>query len=170
MFSEKLQMIRKNKGLTQEELAEKLSVSRQAVAKWEAGHTYPDITNLIGISNFLNVTVDYLVKEQECCLNITDTQDKDIERLILFRLEANVNTYAAYMNETSPTRLNSHDFTYTNASYMYHDTYVGGEKFAGEEVIWHEGNVQYAMNYCGQVLGQQSVSYTHLTLPTTPYV
>lgn len=155
MFSEKLQIIRKNRGLTQEELAEKLSVSRQAVAKWEAGHTYPDITNLIGISNFFNVTVDYLVKEQECSLNITDAQDKDIERLILFRLEANVNTYAAYMNETSPTRLNSHDFTYTNAPYLYHDTYVGGEKFAGEEVIWHEGNVQYAMNYCGQVLGQQ---------------
>lgn len=37
IFSEKLQLIRKNKGLTQEELAEKLSVSRQAVAKWEAG-------------------------------------------------------------------------------------------------------------------------------------
>ena len=37
IFSEKLQLIRRNKGLTQEELAQKLSVSRQAVAKWEAG-------------------------------------------------------------------------------------------------------------------------------------
>ena len=37
IFSEKLQLIRKNKGLTQEELAEKLTVSRQAVAKWESG-------------------------------------------------------------------------------------------------------------------------------------
>lgn len=40
IFSEKLQLIRKSKGFTQEELAEKLSVSRQAVAKWEAGQVY----------------------------------------------------------------------------------------------------------------------------------
>lgn len=58
IFSEKLQLIRKNKGLAQEELAEKLSVSRQAVAKWESGQVYPEITNFIQISNLLNVTVD----------------------------------------------------------------------------------------------------------------
>ena len=51
-FSEKLQLIRKNKGLTQEELAEKLS--RQAVAKWKSGQVYPEITNLIQISNLLD--------------------------------------------------------------------------------------------------------------------
>lgn len=79
IFSEKLRLIRKNKGLTQEELAEKLSVS---------------------------------------------------------------------------TRLDSHDFTYSNDSYTYHDTYVGGEQFAGEEAIWHEGKAQYAMNYAGRVLGE----------------
>lgn len=56
IFSEKLQLIRKNKGLTQEELAEKLSVSRQAVAKWESGQGYPEITNLIQISNLFHVT------------------------------------------------------------------------------------------------------------------
>ena len=41
-----------------EELAEKLSVSRQAVAKWESGQVYPEITNFIQISNLFNVTVD----------------------------------------------------------------------------------------------------------------
>ena len=56
-------MIRKNKGLTQEELAEKLSVSRQAVAKWESGQVYPEITNFIQISNLFNATIDYLVLE-----------------------------------------------------------------------------------------------------------
>lgn len=66
IFSEKLQLLRKNKGYTQEELAQRLNVSRQAVAKWEAGHVYPDIMNLIQISNLMNVTVDYLVKDQEC--------------------------------------------------------------------------------------------------------
>lgn len=53
-FSEKLQLIRKNRGLTLEELAEKLSVSRQAVAKWKSGQVYPGITNLIQISNLLD--------------------------------------------------------------------------------------------------------------------
>lgn len=53
-FSEKLQLIRKNRGLTLEELAEKLSVSRQAVAKWKSGQVYPEITNLIQISNLLD--------------------------------------------------------------------------------------------------------------------
>ena len=59
IFSGKLQLIRKNKGLAQEELAEKLSVSRQAVAKWESGQVYPEIANFIQISNLFNVTVDY---------------------------------------------------------------------------------------------------------------
>ena len=65
IFSQKLQVIRKNKGLTQEKLAGKLDVSRQTVARWESGYVYPDISNLIKISELFNVTVDYLVKDQE---------------------------------------------------------------------------------------------------------
>ena len=154
-FSQKLQLLRKNKGCTQDELAGKLDVSRQAVAKWESGQVYPDISNLIQISKLFNVTVDYLVKDQECIVSCSD-DDKmsDINRLIEFRLEANINTYAACMNETDSTRLNSHDFTYSNGPYTYHDTYVGGEQFAGEEAIWYEGKSQYAMNYIGRVLSQ----------------
>jgi Predicted transcriptional regulators len=154
-FSEKFQLIRKNKGMTQEELAEKLDISRQAVAKWESGQAYPDISNLIQISNLFNVTVDYLVRDQECMVNCAADVENDISKLIDFRLEANVNTYAAYMNETTATRLDSHDFTYSSGPYTYHDTYVGGEKFAGEEAIWFDGKIQYAMNYLGRVLDQQ---------------
>lgn len=99
IFSQKLQLIRKNKGLTQEELAGKLDVSRQAVAKWESGQVYPDISNLIQISKLFNVTVDYLVKDQECTVSCFDDSGTDVDRLIEFRLEANVNTYAAYMNQ-----------------------------------------------------------------------
>ena len=153
-FSQKLQLIRKNKGYTQEELAGKLDVSRQAVAKWESGQVYPDISNLIQISKLFNVTVDYLVKDQECIVGCSDDKMSDINRLVEFRLEANSNTYAACMNETDSTRLNSHDFTYSNGPYTYHDTYVGGEQFAGEEAIWYEGKSQYAINYIGRVLSQ----------------
>ena len=155
-FSEKLQILRKNKGLTQEALADKLNVSRQAVAKWESGQAYPDISNLIQISDLMSVTVDYLVRDQQCMMNVTGATDKtDLDELITFRLEANVNTYAAFMNETGSTRLDSHDFRYTNGDYTYHDTYVGGEQFAGEDAVWKNNTALYAMNYMGRVLHEK---------------
>ena len=152
VFSEKLQILRKNKGLTQEELAEKLGVSRQAVAKWESSLVYPDIFNLIQISNLMNVSVDYLVKDQDCAVNISTEEQTDIDELIEFRLKANVNTYAGFMNEVDATRPASHDFRYEDGDYMYHDTYVGGEEFAGEEAVWKNGVTVWAMNYIGRVL------------------
>ena len=152
IFSEKLQVLRKNKGFTQEAFAEKLNVSRQAVAKWESGQVYPDIGNLIEISNLLNVSVDYLVKDQDCAVSIKAATDTNLEELIAFRLEANVNTYAAFKNEVDSTRPGTHDFRYENGKFMYHDTYVGGEKFAGEEAVWKDGVTVYAMNYMGRVL------------------
>lgn len=153
VFSRKLQILRKNKGLTQETLADVLGVSRQAVAKWEAGQVYPDIANLIAISELMNVSVDYLVKDQSCEADLRSCPDTDLEELVAFRLEANVNTYAAYKNEVGSTRPSSHDFRYERGAYIYHDTYVGGEKFAGEEAVWKNGTAVYAMNYMGRVLG-----------------
>lgn len=155
IFSEKLQILRKNKGLTQEALAEKLNISRQAVAKWESGQAYPDIFNLIQISDLAGVTVDYLVRDTECAPNPVSTGEPDLDELIKFRLEANRNTYAAFMNETDSTRLDSHDFRYEDGCYTYHDTYVGGEQFAGEEAVWKNGKALYAMNYLGRVLAKE---------------
>jgi transcriptional regulator with XRE-family HTH domain len=152
IFSEKLQILRKNKGLTQEALADKLGVSRQAVAKWEAGQVYPDISNLIQISELMNVSVDYLVKDQDCAVSVKQHEATDLDELIAFRLEANVHTYAAFENEVDATRPGSHDYRYENGRYMYHDTYVGGEEFAGEEAVWKDGATIYAMNYMGRVL------------------
>lgn len=154
-FSEKLQILRKSKGLTQETLAEKLNVSRPAVAKWESGQAYPDISNLIQISDIMNVTIDYLVRDQQCMISVSSDETTDLDELISFRLEANVNTYAAFMNETQSTRLDSHDFRYESGDYTYHDTYVGGEQFAGQEAIWKSGKAQYAMNYIGRVLEKE---------------
>lgn len=153
IFSEKLQLLRKSKGFTQEAFADKLNVSRQAVAKWEAGQSYPDIANLIQISNLLHVSVDYLVRDQECAIAAGSNPSNDLKETIRFRLEASRNTYAAFMNEVNGTRLDSHDFHYENGRYIYHDTYVGGEQFAGEEAVWKDGKAAYAMNYLGRVLG-----------------
>lgn len=62
-FGIKLQLLRKDKRMSQEALAQQLDVSRQAVSKWETGEGYPEIDKLIMISNLFGVTLDYLMKE-----------------------------------------------------------------------------------------------------------
>ncbi|MBR2904038.1 MAG: helix-turn-helix transcriptional regulator [Clostridia bacterium] len=64
-FNQKLQELRKNKGLTQEELAEKLFVSRTAISKWESGRGYPSIDSLKDIAKFFSVTIDELISSDE---------------------------------------------------------------------------------------------------------
>ena len=64
-FNEKLQELRRSRGLTQEELAEKLYISRTAVSKWESGRGYPNIESLRTIAGFFSVTVDELLSPKE---------------------------------------------------------------------------------------------------------
>lgn len=64
-FHEKLQELRRQKGLTQEELAEQLFVSRTAVSKWESGRGYPNIDSLKAIAKFFSVTIDELLSGGE---------------------------------------------------------------------------------------------------------
>lgn len=63
--SEKILKLRKANNLTQEELAEKLDVSRQSVSKWETGQTIPELEKLVALSEVFNVTTDYLLKQSE---------------------------------------------------------------------------------------------------------
>ena len=63
-LSEKLYTLRKKSGLSQEQLAEQLSVSRQAISKWESGQSVPESDKLIVISNYFKVSLDYLLKEE----------------------------------------------------------------------------------------------------------
>ena len=62
---EKIYSQRKLKGLSQEELAEKLGVSRQAVSKWETGEALPEITKLKGLADVFGVTTDFLLNDNE---------------------------------------------------------------------------------------------------------
>ena len=62
-LSEKLYTLRKKSGLSQEQLAEQLNVSRQAISKWESGTSSPESDKLIAISRYFNVSLDYLMKE-----------------------------------------------------------------------------------------------------------
>ena len=63
-FSEKLLELRKQNNFSQEELAEKLGVSRQAISRWESGETMPDSPNLLQISKIFSVSADYLLRDE----------------------------------------------------------------------------------------------------------
>ena len=87
-FNEKLQELRKKKGLTQEELAQMLFVSRTAVSKWESGRGYPNIESLKAIAKLYNVSIDELLSGDEL-LTIAEEDTKakeDHSRDLLFGL------------------------------------------------------------------------------------
>lgn len=64
-----LKAYRKKNGYTQDEIAEKLGVSRQAVAKWERGESVPDIESVVSLAGIFGVTVDVLIKSTEAVGN-----------------------------------------------------------------------------------------------------
>ena len=74
-FNEKLQSLRKNKGLTQEELAEALYVSRTAISKWESGRGCPSIDSLKDISKFFSVSIDELLSSEKL-LSLAEKENK----------------------------------------------------------------------------------------------
>lgn len=78
-FYEKLQELRKQKNITQEELAQALYVSRTAVSKWESGRGYPNIDSLKALARFYGVTIDELLSGAEV-LTIAEEDHKQNER------------------------------------------------------------------------------------------
>lgn len=75
-FNEKLQKLRADRNLTQEELAEKIYVSRTAISKWESGRGYPSIDSLKSIAGFFEVTIDELISGEE----IVTLAEQDIRK------------------------------------------------------------------------------------------
>ena len=60
-ISEKIRTLRKSKGMSQEELAGQVNISRQAVSRWENGTALPDADNIVQLSKLLGVTTDYIL-------------------------------------------------------------------------------------------------------------
>ena len=122
-FHEKLQELRKSRGLTQEELAEDLYVSRTAISKWESGRGYPSIDSLKEISKYFSVTIDDLlsgekllsIAEKENRLNLRNLCDlligvMDLSSLLLIVLPLypnQVNGFIYSVNLLSYTQITS---------------------------------------------------------------
>ena len=83
-ISEKILLQRKKKGISQETLANALNVSRQSVSKWESSQSVPDMDKIIALSNYFNVTTDYLLKDQiETIDNVDSYSSKNIDMQML---------------------------------------------------------------------------------------
>lgn len=154
-FQDKLQLLRKQKGMSQEKLAEKIGISRQAVAKWEAGQSYPDVDKLIILSDLFRISIDKLVKDyddENCSYECKKQQYYINEKVIDFLCRAKKAAYAGKGAETTSSRPNSHDLQYVENNLKYIDTYLGGEKFAGEEALWCDDSPFWSMNYIGRII------------------
>ena len=97
-FSEKLLTLRKAKDLTQEQLAEKLDVSRQSVSKWESGQATPDLEKIVEISAIFDVTTDYLLKSSEIDdLSVKTEMLEKQQQMMLLREQKNQRTFECVM-------------------------------------------------------------------------
>ncbi len=89
-FGEIFYNLRKAKGLTQEEIAQKLNVSAQAVSKWENDLTYPDVSLLLDIANLLDTTVDNLLgKEEKQTVKMLNQDEKKDLNLMMLKIVVN---------------------------------------------------------------------------------
>jgi len=162
-FADKLRKLRDEANISQEGLAEVLDVSRQAVAKWEARTGMPEIKHLIQMSEYFQVSLDYLLKETAYPNTVSNEHTIDSE-IVDFIVEAKKNTYAnvkQYEAAKRPsTRLGSKDLAYEKGDFKYWDTYVGSSHFSGAEVVWHKEMPVWSMNYVGRLLeGQPDWSF-----------
>lgn len=147
--------MRNDRNFSQERVAEIAGVSRQAVAKWEAGRAVPDLDKLVTLARTYGVTLDALVNDDAACPRGTPTPLSGAEGpLVAFLLRAKKATYAGHGAETIPCRRHSHDLTYSENDFLYYDTYLGGEVFAGEEAVWQGERPVWAMNYAGRVVAE----------------
>lgn len=77
-FGEKIQKLRKEKGLSQEDLSYQLNVSRQAISKWENDNGYPETEKIVRMSKIFNVSLDYLLNDDQQKANVDNENEKGI--------------------------------------------------------------------------------------------
>ena len=130
-FHEKLHKLRKDRGLTQEELAEALYVSRTAISKWESGRGYPSIESLKEISKFFSISIDDLLSSEKV-LSIAEKENKANIRKIYNLLFGVVDVCVIFMivmplypNEVGEYIYSVNLFAYTQSTSLTYFMYWG---------------------------------------------
>ena len=119
-LGEKLKEIRRVFGFTQEELADIMKVSRQAITKWESDSGIPDISNLQELSKIFNISVDYLIDENEYLNNLTMTKKLKTKKSYKEVLDEYYGSWDKYV--LSPTKK-------MNKLETFFDFLIGGDYF-----------------------------------------
>ncbi len=104
ILSDKIILLRKKNNLTQEELAEKLGVSRQSVSKWEMGNSIPDINKIIQLSDVFGVKTDYLLKDEIDDIEYSDDTVEKFETKKTISVEDSndfMSAYEEYSNDVA---------------------------------------------------------------------
>lgn len=149
-FSENLKLIRKEKGISQEELAEILDVSRQAVSKWEQSNGYPEVEKLLLLASKLNISLDSLMAEeiiQSDCKKIVNMSGK-----ILIKTYNNtivncfkVTTAKLFMRKESKKNANYAFFGIDSTSMLGENTTVLGFYLKKDDIDKETDEIMNAM-------------------------
>ena len=125
-FHEKLQELRKSRGLTQEELAEDLYVSRTAVSKWESGRGYPSIDSLKEISKYFSVTIDDLLSGDKLISIAEKENESNIRNMCELLLGiVDICSILLIVLPLYPNRIGEHIYSVNLFSYMETITFHG---------------------------------------------
>lgn len=151
-FNERLIFLRKKSGLSQEALADIINVSRQSISNFESKVSFPNLSNLIELANYYNLTLDQLVYGDDCQNNVS--VDVQSDSLVEFLVEAKQNTYAKKINQIESGIENKYCYEYSKDEYSYLDTYYGSSTFVGNEVVSHKNVPVFALNYSGRVVDE----------------
>ncbi|WP_051624030.1 DUF5680 domain-containing protein [Clostridium akagii] len=117
--------------------------------------SYPDFDKIISLSNLFGISIDKLIKnydDEKCAYEVTKQLDYINGKEIDFLCRAKKSTYAGKGAEAISSRPNSHDIQYAENNLLYIDTYLGGEKFTGEEAVWRDNSPYWSMNYRGRII------------------
>ena len=179
-FCEKLQELRKRRGLTQEELAEALYVSRTAVSKWESGRGYPNIDSLKEISSFFSITIDDLLSGEKL-ISIAEQENKSNIRTIcdlMFGM-ADLLSFLLIVLPLYPKTVNGYIysvnlFAYTETTafnrWVYWILFLGLVLTGGVKILMTQSKVggkQNIMTVCSMTLSVGAVLF--LALAKEPY-
>ena len=175
-FHEKLQSLRKNKGLTQEELAESLYVSRTAISKWESGRGYPSIDSIKEIASFFSVTIDELLSSEKILSLAKKENKRNIQKIcnLLFGI-VDLFTLMLVVLPLYPNTVNDHIYSvnlpkFTEISsfsiQVYWVVFLTLIVLGSLEIVLTQLNVQKGqilLMWCSMVLGMLGVLSLILT-------
>ena len=114
-LAEKIYQERRKLGLSQEQFAEQMDISRQAVSKWESGQSMPDLDKIVAMSQIFGVSTDYLLKEEDISFMETASTESDMDSTYVELSQETTDAKSISFRELHTEEIDSYQETCTNA-------------------------------------------------------